>query len=269
MDADRLAQALSTIRDWPTRDGSMLDGPKQVAAEALAAHSAASSPAEGDLKIARDEQMGRDYIPLPGGWEVQTKGNGSTFRIFDTKTGGRMPIPLPDRILAFLERMAREVNAAAQPQPKGPALAEALRRLLKGNEWRQLQGEWAWHSKTMPANEDLTFAREALEAHNIAQAPAPVAQKPAAWTLRETLDKGETTTTGHLWFTDPKNSAWAPLYAAPCAAVGPLTCTRCVVYCQGGAGCHAGCRPISAVERERLVRDQLAANQPPVQGSQS
>lgn len=75
---------------------------------------------KGTLTIERDEQMGRDYIPLPGGWEVQTKGNGSTFRICDTKTGDRMPIPLPDRILAFLERMAREVNAAAQSPAPAP-----------------------------------------------------------------------------------------------------------------------------------------------------
>lgn len=31
--------------------------------------------------IERDETMNRDYIPLPGGWEIQTKGSGSTFRI--------------------------------------------------------------------------------------------------------------------------------------------------------------------------------------------
>jgi hypothetical protein len=36
-----------------------------------------------------------------------------------------------------------------------------------------------------------------------------------AWTLSETLDKRETTTTGYLWFSDPQNSAWTPLYTHP------------------------------------------------------
>lgn len=38
-------------------------------------------------------------------------------------------------------------------------------------------------------------------------------ERPVAWTLRETLDKRETTIRGYLWFTDPKNSSWVPLYA--------------------------------------------------------
>ncbi len=40
-------------------------------------------------------------------------------------------------------------------------------------------------------------------------------QEPVAWTLTETLDKRETTTTGYLWFSDPQNSAWTPLYPHP------------------------------------------------------
>jgi hypothetical protein len=36
-----------------------------------------------------------------------------------------------------------------------------------------------------------------------------------AWTLTETLEKRETTTTAYLWFSDPQNSAWTPLYAHP------------------------------------------------------
>lgn len=47
---------------------------------------------------------------------------------------------------------------------KTAALVEALTRLLAGNQWRQLQGEWGWHVRKMPDHEDLTFAREALAA---------------------------------------------------------------------------------------------------------
>ena len=63
------------------------------------------------LTIERDEQMCRDYIPLPGGWEIQTKGNGSTMRILDKKADERFPMALPNFVIAFLERMAREVHA--------------------------------------------------------------------------------------------------------------------------------------------------------------
>lgn len=68
--------------------------------------------------IERDETMDRTYIPLPGGWEVQTKGSGSTFRVCDTKSGDRWPIT--DCEWGFghaeWERMAREIHAAAQAQ---------------------------------------------------------------------------------------------------------------------------------------------------------
>lgn len=61
--------------------------------------------------IERDETMNRDYIPLPGGWEIQTKGKGSTFRILDRNTGNRMPIP-EDVLHGFLTKMAHDVRAA-------------------------------------------------------------------------------------------------------------------------------------------------------------
>lgn len=36
--------------------------------------------------------------------------------------------------------------------------------------------------------------------------------RPVAWTLRAELDARQTTCKAHLWFSDPVNSAWAPLY---------------------------------------------------------
>lgn len=65
--------------------------------------------------IERDEQMDRDYIPLPGGWELQTKGNGSTLRLCDTKAGERHPLLVgAEHVSEFVERMGREVHAAAE-----------------------------------------------------------------------------------------------------------------------------------------------------------
>jgi len=33
-----------------------------------------------------------------------------------------------------------------------------------------------------------------------------------AWTLQSELDAKETTCRAHLWFSDPQNSSWTPLY---------------------------------------------------------
>lgn len=74
---------------------------------------AIEEPAPVVAAIERDESMDRDYIPLPGGWELQTKGKGSTLRLLDKKKGERFPLPLPDFVIEFIERMAREVHAAA------------------------------------------------------------------------------------------------------------------------------------------------------------
>lgn len=77
--------------------------------------------------IERDEAYERDYIPLPGGWGIQTKGKGSTFRVCDTKTGERAAIP-DERLHPFIERMAREVRAAiaALRQPVPDAVREEV-----------------------------------------------------------------------------------------------------------------------------------------------
>ncbi len=45
--------------------------------------------------------------------------------------------------------------------------------------------------------------------------PAPVGVEPVAWTLTAELEKRETTTRAHLWFSDPVNCMWTPLYTTP------------------------------------------------------
>ena len=81
------------------------------------------------LEIERDETIAREYIPLPGGWEVQTKGGGSTLRLLDKKSGERHPMPFGESFMVeFFERFAREVNAAcsaiAAEKRAGPAYAD-------------------------------------------------------------------------------------------------------------------------------------------------
>lgn len=73
--------------------------------------------------IDRDESYQRDYIPLPGGWEIQTKGRGSSFRICDTKDGERWLVA-DEYLHAILERMAREVRAAYESRPPAPSGGE-------------------------------------------------------------------------------------------------------------------------------------------------
>lgn len=80
------------------------------------------SSAGGVSPIAYDKAYDRYYIPLPGGWEVQTKGKGSTFRICDPQ-GERLAVPDSPYLHETLERMAREIHAAC------PANFDA--RLLK------------------------------------------------------------------------------------------------------------------------------------------
>ena len=70
----------------------------------VAARNGAYRPIESDAEFTRY------YIPMPGGWEVQTKGHGSTFRLCDPK-GDRLPIPDSPYLHEALERMARDANA--------------------------------------------------------------------------------------------------------------------------------------------------------------
>lgn len=68
--------------------------------------------------IERDERMDRTYIPLPGGWEIQTKGKGSTFRIAHAGSRTRWMV-LDDNLHEVLEAMARDMrNAIAHYQRK-------------------------------------------------------------------------------------------------------------------------------------------------------
>lgn len=72
-----------------------------------------------------DRDMDRTYIPLPGGWEIQTKGKGSTFRIAHIPSRTRWMV-LADELHEPLEALARDMrNALAdRRQRKEAALPE-------------------------------------------------------------------------------------------------------------------------------------------------
>ena len=53
------------------------------------------------------------------------------------------------------------------------------------------------------------------------QGPVERRVRPRAWTLAQTLEDAQTTHGAPLWFSDPQNTAWAPLYTAD--QLQPLT----------------------------------------------
>lgn len=62
--------------------------------------------------VERDESFDRDYIPMPGGFEVQTKGKGSSFRIADTEGDDRMAFGPTSFERDFLTNMAYKIREA-------------------------------------------------------------------------------------------------------------------------------------------------------------
>lgn len=67
--------------------------------------------------IEYDHDMDRTYIPLPGGWEIQTKGKGSTFRIAHIPSRTRWMV-LDDKLHEPLEALARDVRVALATKEK-------------------------------------------------------------------------------------------------------------------------------------------------------
>lgn len=62
--------------------------------------------------IEKDKSFDRTYIPILGGWEIQTKGKGSSFRICNTKTDDRLPLCDSSFMMRHITEMAEESNAA-------------------------------------------------------------------------------------------------------------------------------------------------------------
>lgn len=63
----------------------------------------------------------REYIPLPGGWEVQTKGGGSSFRIANQVTGERHNLMVEEYVQRFITDMARNIHAHCNAALNGSA----------------------------------------------------------------------------------------------------------------------------------------------------
>lgn len=86
--------------------------------------------------IERDEAHDRTYIPLPGGWEIQTKGKGSTFRIAQIRghddytrwpvQDEHLHIPLHIMAVSVHEAMAAQAAELTRLREVNKGLTEAL-----------------------------------------------------------------------------------------------------------------------------------------------
>lgn len=103
-------------RITPRPDFALLDEAERLRAENERLREQLSSAINPE-PIETDETLSRHYIPIPGGWEVQTKGSGSTFRIVDPY-GRRIAIPDAPCLHETIERMARDIHAAVSSEAK-------------------------------------------------------------------------------------------------------------------------------------------------------
>jgi hypothetical protein len=132
----------------------------------LAAQSA-DTPSDAPPPIESNETYAdRFYIPLPGGWEIQTKGGGSSFRICDTKSGWRLPITSQPYLYETLERMGREVHAAwsalaPRPPSDTPSDPRAAHAVIGG---LPSSSPFRSASRPRPARDGLLSALVAAEA---------------------------------------------------------------------------------------------------------
>lgn len=121
-----------------------------------------------------DESMDRTYIPLPGGWEVQTQGKGSSFRLCNTESGHRW-IVTDKHLHPVLEEMARDVHEASQQrEPQEASKVEPVAWanpviLLPADEGDQ---DEKWTAKVQ-SHKDETFSLP-LYAHPTPQALSDV-----------------------------------------------------------------------------------------------
>ena len=101
------------------------------------------------------------------------------------------------------------------------AWLEAVRDKADPGDWLFSKREAAWKAwqAALSAPPD-TENRRAQPAAPADAAPS-VAPEPVAWTLQSELDAAQTTCSAHLWFTNPRNSAWTALFTREQIAAHP------------------------------------------------
>ncbi|MET3892817.1 hypothetical protein ABIE41_003893 [Bosea sp. OAE506] len=152
----------------------------------------------GDVIEHDPDDHSREYIPLPGGWEVQTKGRGSSYRLLDKKTGERHAIISGADwrgVQDFFTRFAREVfnasraeekqddaavTAESTPLAQDERIGEISEALARAQAWHESEdkalsksgrNDADYHWRRLQHREQLAAIRAAL----------PAAEYDAAW----------------------------------------------------------------------------------------
>lgn len=68
---------------------------------------------------------------------------------------------------------------------------------------------------------DMATAAEQGFRDGVASVAASAGSEPVAWVLTSDLTRRETTTKAHLWFSDPVNCMWTPIFTTPQPAAAP------------------------------------------------
>ena len=131
-----------------------------------------------------------------------------------------------DEMLAA--RLAEHVNRLTQCVMRSKVLLAAPSTSTNG--WLEAAVAWevcaSIHLKVAKGKDALftvrqgDFVKHAADAREKATAPS-VAPEPVAWTLQSELDAAQTTCSAHLWFTNPRNSAWTALFTREQIAAHP------------------------------------------------
>jgi len=160
------------------------------------------------------------------------------------------------RLRLILDELAALMGQPATPEPVGEPLQGGLDNDALLNAWRsKLPGVTPTdaqmtafalgvevgfaHARTLERS-DWSRVHEALQAAGVhpgrtddhladviakalANRPAPVENEPvgepAFWVLTKQLQQRETTTRGYMWFSNPQNDCWTPVFTRPAPGV--------------------------------------------------
>lgn len=104
--------------------------------------------------IEYDKGYDRYYIPVGGGWEIQTKGKGSTFRLASHNDDDRLGIPDSPYLHETLEKMARAIHAT----PRAPEGGDEALALIAAERRRHTAAGWTPEHDDQHDDGSLGFA---------------------------------------------------------------------------------------------------------------
>lgn len=244
---DKLREAAKALADIVMQQcGGYLSGPGFEAAEKARALSAAlaSPPEQAGARLTAEARVGHCTfgVGVPERMVVEAakraaqhpqgdvdKEAAKAFQAIITEHAERAAFldahpAVSQELCDLIEENERLREALATPSPSAPLDQQ------RGQEARRIESAYREGFNDAATFKDVEPAwRLSVSAQLAAQPPqAPPAApsleqgEPLFWVLREQLEARETTCTGRIWFSNPVNSAWVPVYGAsqPAAPVG-------------------------------------------------